>query len=396
MLAQKNLALEGLRGIASLVVVVGHFTFVFFGYLGTLWRPVAGAQPTYPLERIVEIPPLVLIYSADAAVSVFFVMSGYVLTAKFYASGAAEELQNAAAKRFIRLVLPSFASVMFAWALWHSGAILTSQGTQIGVAGWVPAWYQEQYTFSQAILNGLFGATFFGRAGLNPPLWSIQVELIGSILLFSMLALYGKGRPVLLFGCFLFFANLLAYSTPNVLYYLSFLAGALLNPAANRLRQKQGVSVALFAAGLVLVAYCESPVYEPLRAMGLPNLQPFGPDFNTTPRIFWHSLGSVQLVAGTIGARPIARVLSVRPMLFLGRISFSMYLIHMPLLMSLALWVCRQAQKSGFAYIEAVGAAFVVYLAVVLWLSSLFARWVDAPSIRLASRVAEIVRPRVR
>ena len=383
----KNGALEGLRGLASLSVAIGHFTFAFFGYLGTLWRPVEGAQPTYLFERIVQVPPLTLLYSADAAVSVFFVMSGYVLTLRFHRTGAVEELQAAAAKRYVRLVLPTFAAIMFGWALWRSGAILTSQAVQIGAAGWVPAWYQEHFSFWEALVSGAITAPLYGRAQLNPPIWSIQVELIGSILLFAMLALFGNGRPVLLLGWFLFFSNVLGYSTPNGLYYLSFLAGALLHPALGWLEARQRVSQLLFVLGLVCVAYSESPAFAVFRLVSLPNLQPLGPDFGTLPRMVWHTLGSVLLVAGMLGSHAISRVLAARPLLFLGRISFSMYLIHMPLVMSLGLWVTRQMQKSGLSYPEAVGVAFVVYIACVLLLASLFERWVDAPSIRLARLV---------
>ena len=65
-----------------------------------------------------------------------------------------------------------------------------------------------------------------------------------------------------------------------------------------------------------------------------------------------------------------------------------MYLIHMPLLMSLGLWVTRQAQKAGLSYLEAVGVSFVVFIAAVMAISVLFERFVDAPSIRLANLVA--------
>lgn len=197
---------------------------------------------------------------------------------------------------------------------------------------------------------------------------------------------------MLLLGWFLFFSNVLGYSTPNGLYYLSFLAGALLHPAVGWLEARQRVSQMLFVLGLVCVAYSESPAFAVFRLVPLPNLQPLGPDFGTLPRMVWHTLGSVLLVAGMLGSHAISRVLAARPLLFLGRISFSMYLIHMPLVMSLGLWVTRQMQKSGLSYPEAVGVAFVVYIACVLLLASLFECWVDAPSIRLARLVERRVK----
>ena len=84
---QKDNSLEGLRGIASLVVVIGHFIFVFLPYLATLYYPAAGAAPRNRFEAVLAYPPFSLLFSAEAAVCVFFVMSGYVLTTKYFSTG---------------------------------------------------------------------------------------------------------------------------------------------------------------------------------------------------------------------------------------------------------------------------------------------------------------------
>jgi peptidoglycan/LPS O-acetylase OafA/YrhL len=113
----KNFALEGLRGMASLNVVIGHFLFVFFPYLGNDIRPYPGLAAKYWFEEVLRFPPFTFFYPADAAVSVFFVLSGYVLTQNFYETGRNEVLRAAASKRYLRLVLPALVSVIFAWLL---------------------------------------------------------------------------------------------------------------------------------------------------------------------------------------------------------------------------------------------------------------------------------------
>lgn len=124
MTKQKNLALEGLRGLASLSVAIGHFTFVVVPFLGTVFTPIPGATARFAFERWASYPPFTLLFSAEAAVYVFFAMSGYVLTTKYYATGAVADLQSAAAKRYLRLVLPTFASVMCAWFLFGRRLVL--------------------------------------------------------------------------------------------------------------------------------------------------------------------------------------------------------------------------------------------------------------------------------
>lgn len=385
---KKDLSLEGLRGLASLTVVIGHFTFVFFPFLGTVFTPIPGAVPRYGFENWLIYPPFSLAFSAEAAVCVFFVMSGYVLTTKYYASGAETEIQTAAAKRYVRLVLPTFASIMFAWALWKVGAIISAQAIELGLAGWAPVWWGTPYSFLGAAWNGLAGAPLFGDPMLNPPTWSIGVELLGSIMLFSLIALFGK-RPVLFLLWGLFLADFFAYRAATALYYFAFIAGALLNLAAPWLRSRQGVSAALVVIGLIGYAFNWSPAFDWLRAVPLPNFEKLGPNLQGNARMFWNMVGAIALTAGVLGCHPVNAFLSIRPLAFLGRISFSMYLLHAPILMSVALGMVKYAKAAGLPHGVAILIAFAVYIPTVIAIATVFFRTVDAPSIRLATLVTK-------
>lgn len=387
MIKDKNLSLEGLRGLASLSVVVGHFTFVFSPYLASLYYPTPGVKPRFSIEAILAYPPFTLLFSADAAVCVFFVMSGYVLTTRFITSNSLEGIQTAAAKRYVRLVLPTAASILFAWLLWKWGAILTKEATQIGVAGWVEAWYRERLSLPGVLFNALLGAPLFAQTGLNPPVWTIQVELIGSIILFSMTALF-FGRPVLFVAWSLFFANILGFKLPNVLFYVAFFAGSLLNYASDWLRRNQNASCFIFIIGLVGVSYNYSPLYGLIHLFRLPNLGPIGPDFNALPRLFWHTAGATALVAGVIGWRKADNFLSRRAFVYLGRISFSMYLVHMPIIMSIALGCSKITQQFGLTYGQAVAVTFPIYICSVIVIADLFYRAVDRNAIGIAAALS--------
>jgi len=382
------MSLEGLRGIASIVVVVGHFTFVFLPYLATIFYPYPGASPTYGIEIILRQPPFTLLFSADAAVSVFFVMSGYVLATRFISNGSMEGLKEAAAKRYVRLVLPAAASIIFAWFLLKWGLIITKHAAELDVAGWVPEWYRQQLSFPSALFNAFVGAPLFSQTGLNPPVWTIQVELIGSIFLFSMLALFER-RPIQLVLWSTFFSILLSFQTPNALFYMSFIAGALLNHAVQGLQGRQGLSAVLFIIGLSAVSYNHARVFDIVRAIPLPSFQPYGPDMASKPRLVWHTIGSIALVAGVLGWRPASYWLSTRIPVYLGKISFAMYLIHMPLVMSVGLWTLKGGLAAGLSRGGAITLAYAAYLVCVVLLSSVFHRWIDVPSMALASKISK-------
>lgn len=389
--ASKNLALEGLRGCACMAVAIGHFAYVFFPYLANNFRPYPGLHPLYWFEKIVDYPPFSLIISADAAVSIFFVLSGYVLTVKYFNTGDTTILQDGASKRYVRLVCPCFVAMMFSWVIWSCGLMLTSHAGVIGVAGWIPSEYTGHMTFFRAIFNGLVGTPLFGNVTLDGPLWSIQVELIGSLILFGTLSVLGK-HPFWFIAWFLFFANILGYGKMNDLYYVSFGAGALLNLARNWLQKHEIPSIALVILGLIFVAFNHFYIYRPIQVIPLPNFLPYGPNFADggalTAELWWHTIGSILLVAGIIGSRHAAALFSMRLPTFLGRISFSVYILHWPIMMSLGLAVAWGAQKAGFSYASSATIAFFAFMGATIALSVIFERYIDLPSIKLANFIA--------
>lgn len=377
----KDLSLEGLRGLASLIVVIGHFAFVAMPFLATPFYPSAASAGTI-FETIAVLPPFSLLFSAEAAVCIFFVMSGYVLSKKFFETGKIESLQSAAIKRYIRLAIPTAASILFAWSLLNLGLILTQRAPDIGAAGWVSSWYVRNDDLFGAIWNAFVGGPLFSHTEYNPPIWTIQVELIGSIYLFSMLALF-SGRPIAFLLWSSFFATLLGFNAPNALFYLCFVFGAMINKID--LNEHQILANLIGALGMIGVCYNLSSPFDFMRIVPLPNLQPYGPDFNQNSQLFWHSIGGVLLVIGTVNSRAARCFLSGRVPVFLGKISFSMYLTHMPILMSFGLGLLWVAKGMGFPHLESALAALAFYLAAVLALSTSFYQYVDAPATRLSS-----------
>ena len=394
---RKNLALEGLRGFACLNVVTGQFLFLFFPYLASFVRPYPEAVSGSRFEQLMSYPPFTFSYMADAAVSIFFVLSGYVLTSQFYATGRTSVFENAAAKRFVRLVLPTFCSIMFAWLLLVLGLYANQLAPALGAAGWIMAFYNDPVSFAGALFRGLIAAPMFGRNDLNAPLWTIQVELVGSMLLFACYALFGTRNKFQLVFWFAFFALVISsrfdvlFSKGNSepLYYLSILAGSLLHVVEDRLRRTAQFSLACLVGGVIFISFSYAPVFALLQAVRLPDLSPYGPDMHGDLRVFWHSVGAVLLVAGVIGSSGASRVLAHPVLVYVGRISFALYLLHFPVILSLSIRTAQWGKSLGLNYVAFCGVAFVVTMAVLFTLSELFYRWIDRPSMMLAGRIAD-------
>jgi len=131
------------------------------------------------------------------------------------------------------------------------------------------------------------------------------------------------------------------------------------------------------------------------RHLSLPVL-PF-PLFNVQAAelTLFHTIGAVLLVTGLLGSRAIAKVIGSRVPAYLGRISFSVYLLHWLIIMSLSYWLMGVLKIDlGWSYAAALGVTALVTFPTVIIVSDLFERLVDGPAIRFASRLARLVMDR--
>jgi peptidoglycan/LPS O-acetylase OafA/YrhL len=128
---QRLTSLDGLRGVAALIVVCFHFACAFL--------PDLIPDQTGTLSWVID-TPIGILLNGPFAVSVFFVLSGFVVS-------------NAAAKRrspiyvnlplrYIRLAVPVSASVIYAWALLKAAPTATTELNRILPHMWLKFTYQ--------------------------------------------------------------------------------------------------------------------------------------------------------------------------------------------------------------------------------------------------------------
>jgi peptidoglycan/LPS O-acetylase OafA/YrhL len=166
--------LEAVRGIAAVVVLVHHFMVGFAPRLDGLLYP---EQPF----SLMGTPAFALI-NGSAAVIVFFVLSGYVLTAGIFQRNDPYGGALALAKRWPRLAGPVIIASTFAGVVMALGRFVSPETAKHVPSiwlGWFYNWRAGWADIPRAIVEG--STTFFsGSARYNSNLWTMYYEFLGS------------------------------------------------------------------------------------------------------------------------------------------------------------------------------------------------------------------------
>lgn len=378
--ASKLPQLEGLRGIAAVMVVAWHFLWAFAPWeLGT----VAG----WPSHGLIGNPVTAAI-DGPAAVALFFVLSGFVVPLRFFHSGRSRTVFRAAAKRWPRLAGLSVLAALFAYAMFQFDLFHYRQAGALTGSDWLATYGggapggRFAPSFTGALREGLIGAFVNKSDNYDPVLWTMRHELLGSLLSLAVAVALRRG-PMKPGGIFVIAATALATALDPWLFPFVVGTGLAFIVCTRQVRLGGPAAAACMVIGVFLFGYLQpTGAYS-----GLPVIQDTaGYRYD---RIMLHTVSGLLIILGLVGNDNAGRALAARPLLLLGRISFPVYLFHFPLLCSLGcgLFILFQQRIS---YVASIALVACIYASVVLLTSVLMVRiddvwgaWVD----RLANLV---------
>jgi peptidoglycan/LPS O-acetylase OafA/YrhL len=319
-------SLESLRGLAAFVVLLTHIQFAFW-----YGQPDPVAPPLFGLWN-----------NGKFAVRVFFVLSGFVLSRSYFTTSDIAVVRSSAARRYFRLAVPAGTSVIISYLLFVSGAIANHKlADQVDGAPnpWLHSLYVAPISITSALREAVFDACFDFKYGtsLNVNLWTMEVELEGSFLIFAILALFGTARHRwLIYAVSAFVADRL-----QATYMIDFIVGVALcdwlsrNETASRYRP--GVWI------ICLVGLCLGDLRSAwVETLGVPLL--------LRGMRFWQTAGAVLCVAGIIRSKSLSSALTIKPLVELGSISFYLYLFHLPVICSLGAYLYCVFRETGHGH----------------------------------------------
>jgi peptidoglycan/LPS O-acetylase OafA/YrhL len=388
--------IEGARGLASLQVLVLHYFSAFLpAFIG-----LVGSQPHYSWENWLRKTPVFFLIDGNTAVFVFFLMSGFVLAPAFTRSTSGTFAL--VAKRFVRLYIPVGVAVILSIAMVISFPDLRAHVSSLTHSQWINELYRNPRTiallakdlFTGSMLLGYQGVSILSNAGwltryldlsgvsysMDPPLWTLHAEFWGSMLLIVTAWLYTCAPRRLFKAVFvlMFFLTGTSYFT---LFLLGFAAYMSRNWFLKQTSRRASLAGAVLIVTGILVCSTKIPVpYEAilkvcarfswLHAFGIAQLK--------------GQLGAIFLLSGVLLSAGARSFLSHRIPLWLGKISFSLYLIHFPIIFTFGFGLFNVLAPHT-SYAIAIVTTTVISCSLTIAVAAAFERFVDRPSVVCAN-----------
>lgn len=367
---QKVIYLEGIRGAAAFIVVLAHFFQVF---LPSVFEG-RGEVVHFAFETPASKTPMNLLFNGNFSVTLFFVLSGYVLSYRFFLDKENSIIYSSAIRRYFRLAVPAFVSVLFAFAVMRFGLGYYDNIRPLTMSSMHDPMSADPGIWT--MLEEVLYHSFFTYGNqYNPVLWTMTYELFGSFLIFAFLLLLGKIRirylvyPILIY----FFLDS---------YYLGFVLGLLLSDLHNSGRNwlalvsHPWVNLALVIVGIYVGSYPyvapDNTVYSVL-VWNAPGFSFF---------VFYHVIGSFLILLAALHSKWMQALFSSKPFAYLGKISFSMYLVHFTIISSLGSYLFLQLSHS-LSYGADLAIVMLVSLIVIFAVTHLMNVYIDATTVKL-------------
>ena len=313
--------LDGIRGWAALSVVVFHMTWETFG---ALVPPLRNALTAFLLD-------------GGLAVSVFFVLSGEALSSAFFGGGGRRAVIRLALKRYSRLTIPIIAACSLALLLYVAGLTYNIEAARIvHRPDWLGSFLNPVPNFAHAV-RYMFWNVYTGipdRDAIIPFLWTMKFEMLGSISVFMVLLCLDRLRGIGVAVGWLVLALLFEQSIHSKLGPLAcFLAGLTYSRLRwsgffARAQQRRAVQILSWIAVLLLGAWD-----------ALSHLKMVDRDY------VW--LTAVLLTGAVFCNRQLCSAFAGKLSRMLGKLSFPLYLVQFPVLVSLTSYTICVAGRGG-------------------------------------------------
>jgi len=363
--ARRLTALDSVRGVAAFAVLLHHCYLTF---------PDA---PREHLDTFLWARPLRLFINGQASVIIFFLLSGYVLALPFF-RGTQPSYLRYAFKRVCRIYIPFAIAISISVFLCASNPVRESFA---GAGGWLNFQGYGGVTLTPSMIARHFFMTGTNNS-LDPVMWSLVYEMRISLVFPLLMILCRDTRVALLAAAVMLVGSTkilvaLGQSGPwgsnfwitflwTVRMIPYFIIGILLSKHADNIHQciqhvPEQMRIAIIAVPIIIFTIPHSYLYNRMDVL--------------------YDIGAATVIVMALEIPSVSAMLNRSVLQWLGRISYSLYLIHTPIL-----------YVTFYALLGRVPFLFIVLtvIAISLGMATLMYRFVEVPAIKLGQRIARV------
>ncbi|HFJ9450894.1 acyltransferase [Bacillus anthracis] len=321
--------LDSIRGISSLVVMIGHHLMIFSAFQNYSYED----NKPFVVYLLKETPARLVFSSGNESVIIFFVLSGFVLYRSIQKNY--DSYRSFVLKRICRIYIPYIVAISIA-------IICQTTMSKYGIS-YLSEWFNRSWTIessSSLIAQHILLVGKYNTDAYNSVIWSLVHEMRISVIFplvlmvclrktlrYSLLSVFSFSicSVVILF---LFHSSLTLTSYVLTLHYtVLFLLGALVAKYKNKLivfysNRTKNEKIAWFLFAILLYMY-EGIIGE----IKLLN--------NFIIRDYVVAISACLFVILSLSVSTLSSLLRNKYLLYLGKISYSLYLYHIISLFSL-------------------------------------------------------------
>lgn len=341
-MGKKINCLEGIRAIAGLSIFFCHFRGAFLpNFTMAFW----------------DNSPLKILTAGNPVVRILFVLSGFVISYKYFVKEQYEDVTFDIVKRWFRLAPAVFCSVLLAYILMKLNLYFNVEAAALSHSeNFLAIFNNFEPDILSCLREGVYACYLKGANAYVGPLWTMTYEYLGSILVLCAIMVFKKTKARYLF----YLVQLIVFSG----YYNYFVLGMLICDIYTSAKWEQKQSKFNFMYGILFfVSFC---------CLAMVNIN----DQNKMSRImfgFFMVIMFLTLLRWNAGEKCMGN----RFMQWLGKLSFAIYLVHWPVIESFSSWLFLRLMEKGVGYRWVVMICFILSLVVIIVMAYLFNKYIE-------------------
>lgn len=352
--------IDGLKGLSCLFIMIGH-------YFGAYKYAEITSEQYSALFEFFKHRATRNIVNESLWLQLFFLISGYLI-----ASGKTDSIKTFAlktVKRFLRFYLP------IAWACFIIYILLSLTGVhaQETSAFFDNSFFQgctDKHLKFYEIFYDPIKTIFIGGSRFNSPYWMIADMFYSSIAGYALLYIKDKFKhgniymplitAAVIFVCF----ELNSRHSINIMSYFIGMALNMISPYVDKHIKRNAWANIILLAAVTALFFGGHYIASKFIKLIIPS---FPSKVSTNEAIVWFSLILLFLKKSSISVK----ILSSRPFLFLGKISFGIYSFHWPVYISTGalIMIKMLPSYSLFKSVSAASAvcAFITFILAIIY-----------------------------